>query len=136
MRTRRATGLCLAASLLGMGGLSAVSVARTSSPEGTLHLSWSAPEVSLQVFTATLTCSPNASTQDYHDADRACSDIAASGGNLKALPGRPGMNCTTYRGWKIRTTATGTWNGRPVSYDVLHKNICEARKATDQVFVW
>ena len=135
MRTRPA-GLLLAAALLGMGGLTAASAAETTSPQGTLHLSWSAPEVSLQVFTATLTCSPNTSTEAYHDADLACSDIAEAGGDFTALPGRPGLDCSTYRGWKIRTTATGTWNGQPVSYDVLHENICEARKATDQVFVW
>jgi hypothetical protein len=92
--------------------------------------------LSSQVFTATLTCSPNASTQEYHDADRACSDIAEAGGDFTALPGRPGLDCSTYRGWMIRTTATGTWNGQPVNYDVLHENICEVRKATDQVFVW
>ena len=132
MRTRLLAGLFLTAAVLGVGA----TTAQGSSPEGTLHLSWSAPEVSLQVFTATLTCSPNAGTQEYHDADRACSDIAEAGGDFRALPGRPGLNCATYRGWKIRTTATGTWNGQPVSYDVLHKNICEARKATDQVFVW
>ena len=98
MRTRPA-GLLLAAALLGMGGLTAASAA--SSPQGTLHLSWSAPEVSLQVFTATLTCSPNTSTEEYHDADLACSDIAEAGGDFTALPGRPGLDCSTYRGWKI-----------------------------------
>jgi hypothetical protein len=133
MRTRRIAGLFLSASILGLGA----SAAQGNSPQGqTVHLTWSAPEVSLQVFSATLTCSPNTSTQDYHDVDRACADIAAAGGDFRALPGRPGMDCSKYRGWKIRTTATGTWNGRPVSYDVLHANACEWRKATDQVFVW
>jgi len=137
MRSRRAVGLFVTAFLLSMGGLAAPSVAQ----ESTLQLSWSA-KVSLQVFTATLTCSPNASTQDYHDAYRACSDIAQAGGDFKALPGQPGMNCVGYVRWNVpgleefRATATGIWNGQPVSYDIVYKNHCEFRKATGQVFVW
>ena len=46
------------------------------------------------------------------------------------------MDCSKSRGRKLRTTATGTWNGRAVSHDVLHANACEARKAVDQVFTW
>src|SRR5215204_6941731 len=95
----RLAGLLLAAALLGMGGLNP-SAAQASGPQGTLDLSWSAPEISLQVFTATLTCSPTASTQAYHDAELACSDIAEAGGDFTALPGRPGLDCSTYRGWK------------------------------------
>ncbi|HEX6024324.1 MAG TPA: SSI family serine proteinase inhibitor [Solirubrobacter sp.] len=126
----------MSASLLGTVGLTTASAAEPAGPVGTLHLTWSAPEVSKQVFSATLTCSPNASSEPYHDADWACADIAAAGGDFRALPGRPGMDCSSYRGWKIRTTATGTWNGRKVNYDVLHANACEFKKATDQVFVW
>lgn len=55
-------------------------------------------------------------------------------GRVEALPGYWFVNCEHYRGWAIRTTATGEWFGQPVSYDKLHANICEARRATGAVF--
>jgi hypothetical protein len=108
----------------------------SAEPGASLVLTWSAPDVSRQVFTAHLTCAPDASDQAEHDASAACAQIATAGGDFTALPGFP-VDCSHYQGWRIRTTATGTWSGAPVRYDVLHANICEARKATGAViFVW
>jgi hypothetical protein len=130
----RALGAFAAAALL---TLTCSSPAAASDSAGaTLYLTWSAPTVSSQVSSVTLTCFPTGGGEDlYFDADAACAALTTANGNFAALTGW-WLDCTTYRGWPIRTTATGTWSGRSVNYDVLHANICEARKATGPVFVF
>jgi len=133
MRPFRAASVLAVAVLLGL--VLAPSPVRADGPGATLHLTWSAPSVSQQVFTATLTCHPTGGGEEsYMDAEAACADLTQAGGNPAALPGWWFVNCTGYQGWAIRTTATGTWFGQPVSYDVLHANVCLARKATGPVF--
>ena len=108
----------------------------TSEPGASLNLNFSAPGVSLQVFTIQLTCHPTGGGDAaYIDADGICSDLTAINGDFNALPGYPFINCANYRGWAIRTWATGHWFGQPVHYDVLHANICEAKKATGRIFL-
>jgi len=129
------TALAAAVALVAIVG--PASAARADAPGATLYLTWSAPTVSYQVFSVTLTCFPSGGGEEaYFDADLACSAISAAGGDFTALPGWPFVGCTGYSGWAIRTTATGTWLGRSVAYDRTHANICEARRATGWVFLF
>jgi hypothetical protein len=133
MRVLRAVGAFAAVALL---TLSVSSQARAAqAPGATLHLAWSAG-VSQQVYTATITCSPNGGGEEaYMDVDAVCAHIAAANGNFEALAGY-GNNCEHYRGWTIQTMATGNWFGRTVNYTERHSNMCEARKATGPVFAF
>jgi hypothetical protein len=93
--------------------------------------------VSRQVFAVTLTCFPTGGGEDvYMDAEAACAAVARADGDFEALPGWWFVNCEGYRGWAIRTTATGHWFGQPIAYDELHANICEAKRATGAVFLF
>jgi hypothetical protein len=135
MRILTTAGAMVAAALLAFTPTSPVSAADGGSP-ASLTLSWSAPTVSNQVSTATLNCLPASGGGGYMDIEAACADAAAANGDLTALRGWPFVSCAGYRGWPIRTTATGTWLGRSVTYDVVHANVCEARKATGWLFAF
>jgi hypothetical protein len=136
MRALRIRRAVVAAALFALAvQLSAVPAVASAPPGATLNLAWSAPDVSRQVFAVTLTCFPAGGGEDaYMDADAACADLTRAGGDFSALPGSPFISCENYQGWSIRTTATGTWFGHPIHYDVLHANLCHARKATGSVF--
>ena len=115
----------------------AASAQATATPGGSLHLSWSAPGWSNQVFSVWLNCFPTGGgDESYMDADLACTDIDSAGGDLEALPGWWFVSCGSYQGPAIRTTATGTWFGETVSYDETHANMCETRRATGWVFLF
>lgn len=137
MRILRLITTFATAALLVLTGTSvAAATATDDEPGAVLQLAWSAGG-SNQVFTATLTCSPNTGLDNsYADPDLVCADIAQANGDFNALPGWAFVDCTGYQGWTIRTRATGNWFGTAVNYDVTHANICEARRATGWVFDW
>jgi len=135
MRILRIISIFVAAAGLVLAGTSVASA--DGEPEAVLHLTWSAPEVSLQVFSATVTCSPDSGLEEqYMDPGPVCAEIAQANGDFDALPGWQFVDCTGYSGWKIRTTATGYAFGKTVNYDKLWPNICEARRGTGWVFDW
>lgn len=132
MRILRTVLVLATIALLGLTAGSPAS-ATEPAPGATLHLSWSAG-TSLQVYSMTLTCSPNGGGDEtYSDVDRQCGELMAVNGNFAAL-GHPGQQCANYQGWTIRTMATGVWFGQPVHHDVVHANMCVARMDTGLVF--
>ena len=136
MRVLRAVSTVAAAVLLASAVASPASATATGGPGAVLHLSWSAPEASNQVFTTTLTCNPAGGGEEWYlDPELACGDLAAAGGDVDALPGRL-LSCGGVRGWAIRTTVTGHWLGQAVSYDEVHANWCEARKKLGWLFTF
>ncbi|WP_203934653.1 SSI family serine proteinase inhibitor [Virgisporangium ochraceum] len=131
MRVARAAATMAAA--LSLTSVVASPATATALPGATLSLSWSAPSVSNQVFTTTLTCSPAGGGEEWYlDPELACGDLAAAGGDFPSLPGRP-LDCAGAGGPAIRFTATGTWDGHPVSYDRVHANWCQARRSLGRV---
>jgi hypothetical protein len=103
--------------------------AHASPPGAVITLSWTAPHLSNQWSTTTITCDPAAGGEDWYlDPERACADLTAADGDFHALPGRL-LTCTgAARNPAIRTTATGVWHGRTVSYDETHADWCHARR--------
>jgi hypothetical protein len=80
----------------------------------------------------TLTCDPDGG--NHPNADAACAEIEAAGGDLAALPGEPGVLCT-YIYDPVTVTATGTWRGQEVNYQQTFPNTCELIRETGSVFV-
>ncbi|MEU0569765.1 SSI family serine proteinase inhibitor [Nonomuraea sp. NPDC005983] len=78
-----------------------------------------------------LTCVPAPSGYHPH-AKEACAAIDTAGGDLNALPVAP-RTCGEEHN-PVTASATGTWRGRPISWQKTFDNSCKLDAATGLVF--
>lgn len=115
---------------LGLFGLAVASPASADTPVGQLTLSITSfdPATGLPAgtTTVTLTCEPTGG--DHPDADAACADLVAAGGNISAIPAVSDSGCKVHSAAEV--DASGTWNGQPDSYGAKGPSFCELNTQT------
>ncbi|MFE7395370.1 SSI family serine proteinase inhibitor [Streptomyces sp. NPDC057557] len=79
-----------------------------------------------------LFCPPAPDAHHPHAAD-ACAAIDRAEGDLDALPGSPRL-CIVEGYDPVTATATGTWDGRPVSWQRTFPDACVMDAVTGPVF--
>lgn len=79
----------------------------------------------------TLRCEPAGGR--HRSPEVACAQLAAVTGDFTALLVHPDRACTMHVD-PVRVTATGTWDGRRVSYDETFGNPCMLFVETGAVF--
>jgi len=80
-----------------------------------------------------LLCPPAPDARHPHAA-AACADLAAAGGDLDALPGDPHPCPLVYD--PVTATATGRWDGHPVTWRRTFPNACHLEAGTGPVFAF
>ncbi|WP_166657944.1 SSI family serine proteinase inhibitor [Actinokineospora alba] len=79
----------------------------------------------------TLRCGPAGG--HHRSPETACAQLAAVTGDFSALLVHQDRACPLYVD-PVRVTATGTWDGRRVSYDETFGNACQLYVETGAVF--
>jgi hypothetical protein len=122
MRIGRGIGVVLGAGALVLGLTPAAGAAAQA---GQYRLSI-VPHDGAAPRTVTLTCDPVGGT--HPDAKAACADLALADGEIAKIPPAAG-GCTGLYD-PVTAQASGTWNGRPVSYRQVFTNDGCANMAT------
>lgn len=78
-----------------------------------------------------LICEPRPAGM-HPNAAAACADLERAGGDLDGLPGRPRPCTREYD--PVTATATGTYGGRPISWQRTFSNACVLESETGPVF--
>lgn len=115
----------IAACLLGLSSL-------TAPPQPASSLELSLHETSGRVVTASLTCEPTGGTHLHRDT--ACATLARVHGDLAKIKPRQ-QKCTMIYS-PVDVTATGTWQGKPVTFRATYPNKCAADSQSDGVFAF
>ncbi|MEU0438618.1 MULTISPECIES: SSI family serine proteinase inhibitor [unclassified Streptomyces] len=113
------------------GGLPAVSVPASGAASGHwLYLTVTRGDARSSDTRGTLLlCDP---PQGHARAARACAELAATDGDIAALPPQDVLCTMVYAPVTVR--AVGEWGGRPVDYTHTFANGCEMAARTGDVF--
>jgi hypothetical protein len=78
----------------------------------------------------TLTCAPEGGT--HPTAKDACAALAAAGGDIGKVA--PGQEMCPHLVRPVTATATGSYQGHPLSWSKTFNNTCEMQRATHPIF--
>ncbi|GAA4619923.1 SSI family serine proteinase inhibitor [Saccharopolyspora hordei] len=98
----------------------------------TLHLTVSTQNRDEAPRTVVLNCHPSGGSHPH--ADAACQTLDAVNGDLNLLSEGQAMCTLQYQ--PVTYTASGTWQGRPVSFEKTYSNECVAEASTGKVFAF
>ncbi|MDI5961837.1 SSI family serine proteinase inhibitor [Streptomyces sp. SL13] len=124
-----------ATAAIALAALAAATPTALAAPQGPsrLVLSVSTPARAISPAaprSVVLDCDP--ASGPHPNAGEACTELDAAGGGLADLVPVPEMCPMIYN--PVTATATGTWQGRPVSWSQRFANSCMLARSTGAVF--
>ncbi|MFI8518822.1 subtilase-type protease inhibitor [Streptomyces sp. NPDC085481] len=87
------------------------------------------------VRAVTLTCSP-AAGGTHPDAESACAEMTAAGGDFRQVTKSTGDRPCTREWDPVTVTGDGVWQGKRVSWSARYGNTCEMRARTAEATVF